>query len=88
MSQPQAAAPGPIDQKDIDHWMGKLNTALADVNGTVNNQSPAGASSWSNSFWNFFAPVDTCLITCCCPCITFGKYELQKKKHCPYTSRI
>ncbi|KAL6865486.1 hypothetical protein ACO1O0_001580 [Amphichorda felina] len=72
MSQPQAAA-GPIDQKDIDHWMGKFNSSLADVNGTVNNQSSAGASAWSNNFWAFISPIDTCLVTWCCPCVTFGK---------------
>ncbi|MCJ1444430.1 MAG: hypothetical protein MMC23_004932 [Stictis urceolatum] len=34
---------------------------------------PAGEAEWSTGFFECFNPIDTCLITCCCPCITFGK---------------
>lgn len=80
MSQPQqpsqpaaATAPGPIDQKDIEYWSNQMNSALADFNGTVNNKSPAGASQWANGFFSCFNPIETCLLTWCCPCVTFGR---------------
>ena len=71
-AQPGAAA-GPIDPKDVQWWMDQLNGTLKDVGGAINQQSPAGASSWSNGFFDCFNPIDTCLLTWFCPCVTFGR---------------
>ena len=35
-------------------------------------QAP-GEAPWTNNFFSCFSPADTCFVTCCCPCVTFGK---------------
>ncbi|KAL4883567.1 PLAC8 family-domain-containing protein [Aspergillus karnatakaensis] len=38
---------------------------------------PASGRNWSYSFWQFWTPVDTCLMAWCCPCILFGKTQAR-----------
>ncbi|PGH10241.1 hypothetical protein AJ79_05496 [Helicocarpus griseus UAMH5409] len=38
--------------------------------------SPANPN-WTNSFWDCFNPIDTCLMGWCCPCILFGKTQAR-----------
>ncbi|PGH26698.1 hypothetical protein AJ80_01644 [Polytolypa hystricis UAMH7299] len=35
------------------------------------------SSNWSNSFWQFWNPLDTCLMGWFCPCILFGKTQAR-----------
>lgn len=68
MSQPQG---GIIDQNDVAHWKNRVNTALKDK--AWNSASPPQARPWTNSLWACFSPPDLCCISCCLPCVTFGK---------------
>ncbi|KAA8650805.1 PLAC8 family protein [Aspergillus tanneri] len=34
-------------------------------------------NTWSHSFWEFFTPIDTCLMGWFCPCILFGKTQAR-----------
>ncbi|KAL4737172.1 PLAC8 family-domain-containing protein [Aspergillus similis] len=38
---------------------------------------PASGHNWSYSFWEFWTPIDTCLMAWCCPCILFGKTQAR-----------
>ncbi|KAI9848789.1 MAG: hypothetical protein M1838_000370 [Thelocarpon superellum] len=31
--------------------------------------------AWQTSFWDCFNPFDVCFLSCCCPCIQFGKTQ-------------
>jgi len=73
---PPQAAP-PVD--DITDWVNRVK-AVVEQPETVTAPAPAGAAPWHNRFIEFFAPVDTCLVTCCCPCITFGKTHHRLRK--------
>ena len=57
-------------QKDMDGWVDKLNHAAKDHRQITH---APGDASWSGSFFDCFSPIDSCFITCCCPCVTFGK---------------
>jgi len=57
-------------QKDIDHWTGRLNHAAANSHTVTDIQ---GDAPWSSGFFECFNPIDTCLMTWCCPCVTFGR---------------
>jgi len=57
-------------QKDVDFWVSRASNATANFH---EFQNAPGTGEWSSGFFSCFSPVDTCLITCCCPCITFGK---------------
>ncbi|KAL2809131.1 hypothetical protein BJX63DRAFT_435442 [Aspergillus granulosus] len=37
--------------------------------------APVASRNWSYSFWEFWTPIDTCLMGWCCPCILFGKTQ-------------
>ncbi|KAF2663679.1 PLAC8-domain-containing protein [Microthyrium microscopicum] len=75
-----AASNGPIDNNDIDHWKNSFNRALGDASGTINSKSPEGASSWHDAFFGCFSPIDVCLMTWCCSCVTFGKVHHRLHK--------
>jgi len=34
---------------------------------------------WRNSLWDCFSPGGTCFMSCCCPCIVFGKNHERLK---------
>jgi len=65
-----AAAPKSEMQQDIDGWVTRASATAKNPAGIT---APQGHGEWSSSFFGCFDPIDTCAITCCCPCITFGK---------------
>ncbi len=73
MAAPVQAAP----QNDLDHWIAKASNAVKDPSPITN---PTGTGAWSSGFFECFSPIDTCAITCCCPCITFGKTHHRLNK--------
>jgi hypothetical protein len=76
-----AAANGPIDQADLDDWKNRFNDVLSRSGEVVNSKSAETAQSWSAGFFDCFNPIDTCLITYCLPCITFGKTHHRVRKN-------
>ena len=65
-----AAAPKSEMQRDMDGWVARASATAKDPSGIT---APTGTAPWSAGFFSCFAPIDLCAITCCCPCITFGK---------------
>ncbi|KAK4693486.1 hypothetical protein P7C71_g3921, partial [Lecanoromycetidae sp. Uapishka_2] len=65
-----STAPKSEMQQDLDGWVARASATAKDPSGITN---PTGHAPWSSSFFGCFDPIDTCAITCCCPCITFGK---------------
>jgi Cys-rich protein (TIGR01571 family) len=70
-----------LDDQDVNDWKDRFNAALARPGEHIHSRSPEGAQSWSASLWGCFNPVDTCLITWCLPCITFGKTHHRLRKN-------
>ncbi|CAO2649166.1 Nn.00g101150.m01.CDS01 [Neocucurbitaria sp. VM-36] len=60
---------GLIDSNVINNWKLKLNRSLQD--GKISSKT--AGKPWSASLWACFSPPDLCCITCCVPCVTFGK---------------
>ncbi|EXJ72048.1 uncharacterized protein A1O5_04551 [Cladophialophora psammophila CBS 110553] len=77
---PAPAQAGVIDQNDVNDWVKRFNEALADST-TVTAPAAQDARPWHSSFFGCFAPIDTCFITCCVPCVTFGKTHHRSRKH-------
>lgn len=74
----QSSAPAhssPISNDDLNRWKDRFNDVLSRPGDHINSKSPAGASKWATSLFDCFSPLDTCLITCCVPCVSFGKTE-------------
>jgi hypothetical protein len=84
--QPAQAAPAPatattsggaggglLNNDDVAHWKKQFNEALAKPSETINSKSPEGSQPWYHSIFNCFAPIDTCFLSCCCPCVVFGR---------------
>lgn len=69
-----------IDQNDVDDWVRRFNEGLADHT-VVTGASAPDARPWYTSFFGCFSPIDTCAITCCVPCITFGKTHHRTRKN-------
>lgn len=63
----------PISDADVNHWKDQFNDVLSRPGEHINSKSPAGAGQWSTSLFGCFNPIDTCIITTCIPCVTFGK---------------
>ena len=76
-----AAAPGPIDNADIDGWTQRFNKAFAKPSETLNSKSPEHAQPWHAGLFDCFNPIDLCLISCCVPCVTFGKTHHRVHKN-------
>lgn len=72
-----AAAPKSEMEQDVGDWMNRINATAKDHSGITN---PTGSVPWSAAFFGCFDPIDTCAITCCCPCITFGKTHHRLRK--------
>jgi len=70
---PAAAPAGPVNDQDIELWKNKFNEVLAKPSEHINSKSPADAREWQSGFFGCCNPIDTCLITWCLPCVTFGK---------------
>ncbi|KAI1325950.1 duf614 domain-containing protein [Xylariaceae sp. FL0255] len=71
---------GPIDNNDVQFWTDKVNDVMKRPGEVINSKSAEGASSWYSNFFGCFDPIDTCLITWCLPCVTFGKTHHQLHK--------
>ncbi|OAQ96372.1 hypothetical protein LLEC1_01857 [Akanthomyces lecanii] len=68
-------ASGPVKDQDVKYWTDRANDLLARPSEHIHSRSPAGAQSWFAGFFDCFNPIDSCLITCCLPCVTFGKVQ-------------
>ncbi|KAI3317349.1 PLAC8-domain-containing protein [Xylariaceae sp. AK1471] len=77
----QNANNGPIDANDLNDWKDRFNQVLAQPSEHLNSKSPDSAQSWTSNFIEFWNPVDTCLITWCLPCVTFGKTHHRLRKN-------
>jgi hypothetical protein len=87
---------GVIDQNDVNDWVKRFNDTLAD-HSLVTAPAAQDARPWYSSFFGCFSPIDTCqpfhcqhmsladdltgAITCCIPCVTFGKTHHRTRKH-------
>lgn len=68
----------PPHQDDVADWVGRLKGAVAEP--AVFTTPNTDGQKWHVDFFNCFNPIDTCLITCCCPCVTFGKTHHRLRK--------
>ena len=64
-------------QEDLEAWVQKVGNASRNTHAITN---ASGEAPWYAGFWECFNPVDECLVTCCCPCITFGKTHHRLNK--------
>lgn len=80
MAQSSAAQNGPISEQDTEFWKSRFNEVLAAPSEHINSKSPEGAMSWTNRFFSCLTPPSLCLVTCCLPCITFGKVHHRLHK--------
>ena len=55
---------------DVTEWTTRLNETLKDHSHIT---APQGTAEWEHGLFECFNPIDTCLMTWCCPCVTFGK---------------
>lgn len=76
----QPASNGPINDADMKLWTDRLNDVLARPSEHINSKSPQGAQSWFAGFFDCFNPIDTCLISWCVPCVTFGRAHHRMHK--------
>jgi len=79
--QQKPAGSGPIDQKDVAGWSERFGNFMAKPGETINSKSPEGAQPWHHAVWSFYDPIDTCLISWCLPCVTFGKTHHRVHKN-------
>jgi len=79
MAAPQQnTASTAVHPDDVNSWIARFKDTINKPD-TITKPT-TGPNSWSNSFFGCFSPIDTCLITCCCPCITFGKTHHRLRK--------
>jgi hypothetical protein len=79
-AQAQPGSSGPINDTDVNEWKNRFNEVLTKPGDVVNSRSPATAQPWHESFLGCFNPIDLCLVTYCCPCVTFGKTHHRLRK--------
>ena len=79
-TQPGAASQGPINDADVAEWKNRFNDVLARPSEHLNSKSPENAEPWTSNFWHFFNPLETCLMTWCCPCVVFGRTHHRVSK--------
>ncbi|KAF2657327.1 PLAC8-domain-containing protein [Lophiostoma macrostomum CBS 122681] len=70
---------GVIDKNELNGWVQRFNTAVNTK--AWSNASPADAKPWSSGLFGCFSPPDLCLLTCCLPCVTFGKTHHRLRKN-------
>jgi Cys-rich protein (TIGR01571 family) len=75
----QPAAAGAIDPNDINDWTNRLKDLLANQQAFSAPKVP-GSIPFHNRFIEFFNPIDECILTCFCPCVTFGKTHHRTRK--------
>ncbi|OAA73726.1 DUF614 domain protein [Cordyceps fumosorosea ARSEF 2679] len=73
-------AGGHINDQEVQFWKERGHDLLARPSEHINSRSPAGAQPWYAGFFECFSPVDTCLITCCLPCVTFGQVHHRMQR--------
>jgi Cys-rich protein (TIGR01571 family) len=83
MSAPQqntttSTAAAAVHPDDVNAWIGRFKDTINKPE--IITKPTTGPNSWSSSFFGCFDPIDTCLITCCCPCVTFGKTHHRLRK--------
>jgi len=78
---PAAAKPGPVNDDDVNDWKARINDWFARPSEHINAVSPAGAQKWNSGFFEFWNPIETCALTCCLPCVTFGKTHHRIRKN-------
>lgn len=81
---PAAAVPpkqGPLNNADVEDWKNRINDVLARPSEHVNSKSPEDAGAWHSAFFGCFSPIDTCLMTWCLPCVTFGRTHHRLRKN-------
>ena len=62
---------------DINWWMAKLSDSAANSQNITN---APGDAPWSSGFFECFDPIDSCLLTCFCPCVMFGRTHHRLNK--------
>jgi len=75
------AKQGPINDHDVEDWKNRFNHVLGNAGEVINSKSPAEAQDFQNAFFGCCAPIDLCLLTYCCPCVTFGKTHHRYRKN-------
>lgn len=70
----------PVDQQDLNDWKHRFSQVVSRPGEVVNSRSPEGSQPWHAGFFDCFNPVDTCLMTYCLPCITFGRTHHRIRK--------
>lgn len=68
-----------VHKDDVADWVERLNQVLAKPE-LVTAPTGANAQPWHTKFFECFKPIDLCLITCCVPCVTFGKNHHRTRK--------
>jgi len=80
MAQQQPGqGPSAIDQNDVNDWVGRLKEFVAKP-AVITSPAPADHQPWNTAFFGCLDPIDLCCVTCCCPCITFGKTHHRLRK--------
>ncbi|TWU72636.1 hypothetical protein ED733_000703 [Metarhizium rileyi] len=81
MAAPQKTVPVTTHQVDVDDWKNRFNDVLSRAGEVVHSKAPEGAQAWLAGFFDCFNPIDTCLVTYCLPCVTFGKTHHRVRKN-------
>jgi Cys-rich protein (TIGR01571 family) len=71
---------GPIDQSDVQEWKNRINKSIKTKAWGSSTKGPA-ARQWNNSFFGCCSPASLCCLTCCLPCVTFGKTHHRLHKN-------
>ncbi|KAI9745517.1 MAG: hypothetical protein M1818_001051 [Claussenomyces sp. TS43310] len=71
--------------QDAAEWTDRFRGLVAEPR-AYTAPSPANARPWTASIFGCFDPIDTCLVTCCCPCVTFGKTHHRVRKGADMTT--
>jgi hypothetical protein len=79
-TQPKTGG-GAIDEQDLHDWKVRVNDVLSRPGDHINSRSPQGAQSWFAPIFGCFNPIDTCLMSWCLPCVTFGKTHHRLRKN-------
>jgi len=69
----QAGAPAPGQHGHDGGLGGQLNTFVGEVTQFKVHPETAGAQPWTNGFWDFVSPIDTCAWAYFLPCVVFGR---------------
>lgn len=76
---------GVVDHNDVDSWKTRFNAVFSDVGNVIHQKSPETAREYHSGFFGCCSPIDTCLMTYCLPCVTFGKTHHRLHKDASLT---